>query len=203
MGLYAAPGQPGSLGIGAGPVRQLHRRRVGRRRASGEYLREPHPGHRPAVQRDRPLRPPTTSTRRSTPPTAPRRRGAGPPPAERATILNKIADRIEANLRDARARRDLGQRQADPGDAGRRHAAGRRPLPLLRRRASGPRRARCREIDDDTVAYHFHEPLGVVGQIIPWNFPILMAAWKLAPALAAGNCVVLKPAEQTPGRSCT
>ena len=55
------------------------------------------------------------------------------------------------------------------------------------------------QIDDDTVAYHFHEPLGVVGQIIPWNFPILMAVWKLAPALAAGNCVVLKPAEQTPG----
>ena len=54
------------------------------------------------------------------------------------------------------------------------------------------------EIDRDTVAYHFHEPLGVVGQIIPWNFPILMAVWKLAPALAAGNCVVLKPAEQTP-----
>lgn len=54
------------------------------------------------------------------------------------------------------------------------------------------------EIDYNTVAYHFHEPLGVVGQIIPWNFPILMAAWKLAPALAAGNCVVLKPAEQTP-----
>ncbi len=54
------------------------------------------------------------------------------------------------------------------------------------------------ELDDDTVAYHFYEPLGVVGQIIPWNFPLLMAAWKLAPALAAGNCVVLKPAEQTP-----
>jgi aldehyde dehydrogenase len=54
------------------------------------------------------------------------------------------------------------------------------------------------ELDDDTVAYHFHEPLGVVGQIIPWNFPILMAVWKLAPALAAGNAVVLKPAEQTP-----
>src|SRR5690606_40049386 len=54
------------------------------------------------------------------------------------------------------------------------------------------------EIDEDTIAYHFHEPLGVVGQIIPWNFPILMAVWKLAPALAAGNCVVLKPAEQTP-----
>jgi aldehyde dehydrogenase len=54
------------------------------------------------------------------------------------------------------------------------------------------------EIDEHTVAYHFHEPLGVVGQIIPWNFPLLMAAWKLGPALAAGNCVVLKPAEQTP-----
>ena len=54
------------------------------------------------------------------------------------------------------------------------------------------------EIDATTVAYHYHEPLGVVGQIIPWNFPILMATWKLAPALAAGNCVVLKPAEQTP-----
>jgi aldehyde dehydrogenase len=54
------------------------------------------------------------------------------------------------------------------------------------------------EIDHDTVAYHFHEPLGVVGQIIPWNFPLLMAAWKMAPALAAGNCIVLKPAEQTP-----
>jgi aldehyde dehydrogenase len=54
------------------------------------------------------------------------------------------------------------------------------------------------QIDDDTVAYHFHEPLGVVGQIIPWNFPLLMAIWKMAPALAAGNCVVLKPAEQTP-----
>ena len=54
------------------------------------------------------------------------------------------------------------------------------------------------EIDGDTVAYHFNEPLGVVGQIIPWNFPILMATWKIAPALAAGNCIVMKPAEQTP-----
>jgi aldehyde dehydrogenase len=56
------------------------------------------------------------------------------------------------------------------------------------------------ELDENTVAYHFHEPLGVVGQIIPWNFPILMAAWKLAPAIGAGNCVVLKPAESTPIR---
>src|SRR5690625_2555719 len=54
------------------------------------------------------------------------------------------------------------------------------------------------QVDDDTVAYHYHEPLGVVGQIIPWNFPILMATWKIAPALAGGNCIVLKPAEQTP-----
>jgi acyl-CoA reductase-like NAD-dependent aldehyde dehydrogenase len=54
------------------------------------------------------------------------------------------------------------------------------------------------QLDDDTVAYHFHEPLGVVGQIIPWNFPLLMAVWKLAPALAGGNAVVLEPAEQTP-----
>lgn len=54
------------------------------------------------------------------------------------------------------------------------------------------------EVDSDTVAYHFHEPLGVVGQIIPWNFPLLMASWKMAPALAAGNCVVLKPARLTP-----
>ncbi|OXR41112.1 EPTC-inducible aldehyde dehydrogenase [Nocardia cerradoensis] len=63
--------------------------------------------------------------------------------------------------------------------------------------AGVPRRA-VFGIDKHTVAYHFHEPLGVVGQIIPWNFPLLMAVWKLAPALAAGNCVVLKPAEQTP-----
>jgi len=58
------------------------------------------------------------------------------------------------------------------------------------------------EIDSTTVAYHLYEPLGVVGQIIPWNFPLLMAAWKLAPALAAGNCIVLKPAEQTPLGIC-
>jgi aldehyde dehydrogenase len=72
--------------------------------------------------------------------------------------------------------------------------AGHRPFPLFRRlpARAGRRHQRDRR---NTVAYHFHEPLGVVGQIIPWNFPILMAAWKLAPALGAGNCVVLKPAE--------
>ena len=57
---------------------------------------------------------------------------------------------------------------------------------------------RSTEIDKDTVAFHFHEPLGVVGQIIPFNFPLLMAAWKIAPALAAGNCTVVKPASSTP-----
>ena len=57
---------------------------------------------------------------------------------------------------------------------------------------------RLSQLNQDTVAYHYHEPLGVVGQIIPWNFPLLMAAWKIAPALAAGNCIVMKPAEQTP-----
>ena len=62
----------------------------------------------------------------------------------------------------------------------------------------GRKKVLLAEIDEDTVAYHFPEPLGVVAQIIPWNFPLLMASWKLAPALAAGNCVVLKPAEQTP-----
>ena len=80
----------------------------------------------------------------------------------------------------------------------RRHAAGASITGAISPASCARRKAAFREIDHDTVAYHFHEPLGVVGQIIPWNFPILMATWKLAPALAAGNCVVLKPAEQTP-----
>ena len=131
----------------------------------------------------------------------PRRQGSlGPhqrrPSARRS--CNKIADRMEENLDLLATGRDLGQRQADPRDDGRRHPARDRPFPLFRRLRSARRKAASREIDHDTVAYHFHEPLGVVGQIIPWNFPILMAVWKLAPALAAGNCVVLKPAEQTP-----
>ena len=87
---------------------------------------------------------------------------------------------------DARRWPRLGQRQAHPRDPQRRPAAGRRSLPLLRWRDPRPGGLAV-QIDDDTVAYHFHEPLGVVGQIIPWNFPILMATWKLAPALAAGQ----------------
>ena len=118
-------------------------------------------------------------------------------PAQRAVILNAIADVIEANLEKIAL--------AESWDNGKpiretlnaditlavdhfRYFAG----------AISAQEGTLSQIDEDTVAYHFHEPLGVVGQIIPWNFPVLMAVWKLAPALAAGNAVVLKPAEQTP-----
>ena len=119
-------------------------------------------------------------------------------PAKRAAILYKIADRIDENLEGARSRGDHRQRQADPRDDLRRHSA--RGIDHFRYFAACVRvqEGSLSDLDHDTVAYHYHEPLGVVAQIIPWNFPILMASWKLAPALAAGNCVVLKPAEQTP-----
>ena len=116
---------------------------------------------------------------------------------ERANMLNKIADRMEANL-EAIAVAETWEN----GKPVRETMAADIPLAIDHfRYFAGAIRAQegsLGELDDDTVAYHFHEPLGVVGQIIPWNFPILMAVWKLAPALAAGNCVVLKPAEQTP-----
>jgi aldehyde dehydrogenase len=116
---------------------------------------------------------------------------------ERANILNKVADRIEANLEMLAYAETV-----DNGKPIRETLAADIPLAVDHfRYFAGCIRAQegsLSEIDEDTVAYHFHEPLGVVGQIIPWNFPILMATWKLAPALAAGNCVVLKPAEQTP-----
>ena len=118
-------------------------------------------------------------------------------PAERAVILNKIADRIEQNLEMLA----VGETW-DNGKPVRETMAADLPLAVDHfRYFAGAIRAQeghLSQIDDDTVAYHFHEPLGVVGQIIPWNFPLLMATWKLAPALAAGNAVVLKPAEQTP-----
>ena len=117
--------------------------------------------------------------------------------AERARILNLIADRMEQNL-DVLAHAETW----DNGKPIRETRAADVPLAIDHfRYFAGCIRAQeggISEIDDDTVAYHFHEPLGVVGQIIPWNFPLLMAAWKMAPALAAGNCIVLKPAEQTP-----
>jgi len=116
---------------------------------------------------------------------------------ERANILNRIADRMEQNL-DLLAHAETW----DNGKPLRETRAADIPLAIDHfRYFAGCIRAQegsIGQIDDDTVAYQFHEPLGVVGQIIPWNFPILMATWKLAPALAAGNCVVLKPAEQTP-----
>ena len=116
---------------------------------------------------------------------------------ERANILNKIADRIEANLEPLAVAETW-----DNGKPVRETLAADLPLAVDHfRYFAGAIRAQeggVSEIDADTIAYHFHEPLGVVGQIIPWNFPILMATWKLAPALAAGNAVVLKPAEQTP-----
>jgi len=116
---------------------------------------------------------------------------------ERSNILLKIADRIDANLEAIAVAETW-----DNGKPVRETLAADIPLSSDHfRYYAGCIRSQegsLSQIDNDTVAYHFHEPIGVVGQIIPWNFPILMAAWKLAPALAAGNCIILKPAEQTP-----
>ncbi len=117
--------------------------------------------------------------------------------AERSLILNRIADRIEEKLPLLALVETI-----DNGKPIRETTHADLPLVVDHFRYFGgvirAQQGTICEIDENTVAYHYHEPLGVVGQIIPWNFPILMAAWKLAPALAAGNCVVLKPAEQTP-----
>lgn len=117
--------------------------------------------------------------------------------AERANLLLAAADRMEKNLKLLAVAETI-----DNGKPLRETMAADLPLAIDHfRYFAGCIRAQeggISEIDDNTVAYHFHEPLGVVGQIIPWNFPLLMAAWKLAPALAAGCCVVMKPAEQTP-----
>lgn len=122
---------------------------------------------------------------------------AGTSPTERSRILLKIADRIEENL-DLIAHAETW----DNGKPIRETLNADIPLSADHfRYFAGCLRAQegsISEIDENTIAYHFHEPLGVVGQIIPWNFPLLMAAWKLAPALAAGNCVVIKPASPTP-----
>lgn len=117
--------------------------------------------------------------------------------AQRAILLNKIADRMEENLEALAVIETI-----DNGKPIRETKAADLPLGIDHfRYFAGVLRAQegsAGELDHDTVAYHFHEPLGVVAQIIPWNFPLLMAVWKLAPALAAGNAIVLKPAEQTP-----
>jgi aldehyde dehydrogenase len=116
---------------------------------------------------------------------------------DRSLVLLKIADRIEQNLEMLAVTETW-----DNGKAVRETLNADVPLAADHfRYFAGCIRAQeggAAEINELTTAYHFHEPLGVVGQIIPWNFPLLMAAWKLAPALAAGNCIVLKPAEQTP-----
>ena len=116
---------------------------------------------------------------------------------ERSNILLKIADRMEANLEMLAVAETW-----DNGKAVRETLAADIPLAIDHfRYFAGCLRSQegsMAELDETTVSYHVHEPLGVVGQIIPWNFPLLMAAWKLGPALAAGNCVVMKPAEQTP-----
>jgi aldehyde dehydrogenase len=116
---------------------------------------------------------------------------------DRSNVLLKIADRIEQNLELLAITETW-----DNGKPIRETLNADIPLAVDHfRYFAGCIRAQeggAAEINENTVAYHIHEPLGVVGQIIPWNFPMLMAAWKLAPALAAGNCVVLKPAEQTP-----
>jgi aldehyde dehydrogenase len=118
-------------------------------------------------------------------------------PADRSRLLNKIADRLEEKAATLALAETL-----DNGKPIRETTFADVPLAIDHfRYFAGVIRGQegtISEIDATTVAYHFHEPLGVVGQIIPWNFPLLMAVWKLAPALAAGNCVVLKPAEQTP-----
>ncbi|RSZ64660.1 aldehyde dehydrogenase [Corynebacterium hylobatis] len=117
--------------------------------------------------------------------------------AERALILHRIADRIEENLEEIAVAETW-----DNGKSVRETLAADIPLAVDHfRYFAGALRAqegRLSQLDENTVAYHFNEPLGVVAQIIPWNFPILMATWKIAPALAAGNAIVLKPAEQTP-----
>jgi aldehyde dehydrogenase len=195
MSTYAAPGQPGS----PVSVKDRYGNFIGGEfvpPAKGQYFENPSPVN------GRPF----TEVARSTAEDVElaldaahgaRRAWGRTSAAERANILVKIADRIEANLESLAIAETW-----DNGKPVRETLAADLPLVVDHfRYYAGAIRAQegtISEIDADTVAYHFHEPLGVVGQIIPWNFPLLMAAWKLAPALAAGNCVVLKPAEQTP-----
>ena len=195
MTLYAAPGQPGSTV----PVQDRYGNYIGGEfvpPAKGQYFENISPVN------GRPFTEVARSTAEDVELALDAAHGAKhawgrTSPTERATVLNKIADRIEAHLESLAIAETW-----DNGKPIRETLAA--DLPLVAdhfRYYAGAIRAQegsISEIDADTIAYHFHEPLGVVGQIIPWNFPLLMAAWKLAPALAAGNCVVLKPAEQTP-----
>jgi aldehyde dehydrogenase len=152
-------------------------------RGSTSATRRPSPGSTCATW---PARRPRTWSGRSTPPTPPRPRGAAPSPAERANILNRIADRVEQNLEAIAVIEtiDNGKPVRETVNADMalvvdhfRYFAG-----CIRAQEGG-----ISELDDDTVAYHIHEPLGVVAQIIPWNFPLLMATWKLAPRSRPGT----------------
>jgi aldehyde dehydrogenase len=195
MTLYAVPGQPGSLV----PVQDRYGNYIGGEfvpPAKGQYFENISPVN------GRPFTAVARSTAEDVELALDAAHGAKhawgrTSPTERAAVLSKIADRIEANLESLAVAESW-----DNGKPVRETLAADLPLVVDHfRYYAGAIRAQegsLSEIDADTVAYHFHEPLGVVGQIIPWNFPLLMAAWKLAPALAAGNCVVLKPAEQTP-----
>ncbi len=195
MTIYAAPGQPGSLAT----FRERYDQWIGGEYvapASGRYFENPTPvtgrtftevARGDAADIERALDAAHGAARTWGKTTA----------TQRAVILNKIADRMEQNLEMLAVAETW-----DNGKAVRETVGADIPLAIdhFRYFAACVRaqEGSLGEIDHATVAYHFHEPLGVVGQIIPWNFPLLMAAWKLAPALAAGNCVVLKPAEQTP-----
>src|SRR5579859_3573669 len=195
MGLYAAPGQPGSLVS----VQDRYGNYIG-----GEFVP---PSKGEFFENISPVTgQPFTGIARSTAEDielaldaahGAKRSWGRTSVTERAIILNKIADRLEDNLEMLAVAETW-----DNGKPIRETLAADLPLAVDHfRYYAGAIRAQegsLSEIDADTIAYHYHEPLGVVGQIIPWNFPILMAVWKLAPALAAGNCVVLKPAEQTP-----
>jgi aldehyde dehydrogenase len=195
MALYAAPGQPGSLVS----VQDRYGNYIG-----GEFVP---PGKGQYFENISPVTGrPFTEVARSTSEDVElaldaahgaKRAWGRTSATERSGVLNRVADQIEANLENLAIAETW-----DNGKPIRETLAADLPLVVDHfRYYAGAIRAQeggLSEIDADTVAYHFHEPLGVVGQIIPWNFPILMAAWKLAPALAAGNCVVLKPAEQTP-----
>ena len=195
MATYAAPGTDGSVVT----FKPRYDHFIGGEYvapAKGQYFENPTPiTGRPSPRS--PAAPPRTSRRPSTPREAAAPAWGKTSVGERANILNKMADRIEANLEKIAIAESW-----ENGKACRETLVADIPLAIDHLRYfAGAIRAQeggLSQIDEDTVAYHFHEPLGVVGQIIPWNFPILMAIWKLAPALAAGNAVVLKPAEQTP-----
>jgi aldehyde dehydrogenase len=195
MTVYAAPGDPGSVVT----YRSRYENFIGGEwtpPVKGEYFENPTP------VTGRPFTEVARGTADDIELALDAAHGAAPgwgrtSPADRAAVLLKIADVIERNLEPLAVAETW-----DNGKPVRETLAADLPLAVDHFRyfaaAVRAQEGSLAELDEETVAYHFHEPLGVVGQIIPWNFPILMATWKLAPALAAGNAVVLKPAEQTP-----